>query len=289
MLLEKECEICGIIFQPTRSTQKYCEDCRKHPEQKRKEYDRALKRSIREYGTGYEEPVFFDTECKNCGKTFQNNKFQNLKFCSDDCEHKWILEHTCCSNCGRPATEEDVLPKEFTLTWYCSKDCRQEARLKMKRAQGKTHPCPVCGKEVADPRVYCSVECYEKTRPKAKKYPYTCAYCGKQGYSNSPKIFCSQECYVAARQSGWQSPQKEENKKTQENRKKYYASLAQKKAKEKQKKYIMKNGLCGICKTPYPDCIRMTSQFREMPEGAKSPDGKIIISCPNYTKVTRKK
>lgn len=88
---------------------------------------------------------------------------------------------------------------------------------------------------------------------------------------------------MPARQSGRQPHQEEKNKKEQENRKKYYASLAEKKKKEAQKKYIMENGLCGICRTPYPDCIRMTSQFREMPEGAKSPDGKIIISCPNYT------
>lgn len=203
MLPEKECEICGILFQPTRANQKYCPDCRKHPEQKKKEYSRALARSIREYGTGYEAPVFFESACKYCGHVFQNNRFQLKKFCSDVCEHNWILEHTRCVNCGKPATEGDNLPKHDSDLWYCSERCRHEAWMKDQREQGNTHPCPVCGKEVYNSKTYCSQECYEKARPKAKTYAYICLYCGKQGISNSPKKFCSKECYRAAVKSGW--------------------------------------------------------------------------------------
>lgn len=72
MLPEKECEICGILFQPTRANQKYCPDCRKHPEQKKKEYSRALARSIREYGTGYEAPVFFSQHANTAAMYFKS-------------------------------------------------------------------------------------------------------------------------------------------------------------------------------------------------------------------------
>ena len=129
MLPEKECEICGILFQPTRANQKYCPDCRKHPEQKKKEYSRALARSIREYGTGYEAPIFFESACKYCGHVFQINRFQLKKFCSDVCEHNWILEHTRCVNCGKPATEA-VCMKSVVRNW---RDPTHHRRVKRKR------------------------------------------------------------------------------------------------------------------------------------------------------------
>ena len=284
MLPEKECEICGVIFQPNRANQKYCPECQKHPERKKREYSRALARSIREYGTGYEEPVFFETKCKYCGKNFRNNKFQKLEFCSDECEHKWILEHIRCANCGRHATETDQLPKHYTYHWFCSEKCKHEAWMKSLREQGKTHLCPVCGKEIPDTKTYCSQECYEKGRPKAKIYSYTCLYCGKQGMSNTPKKFCSQECYKAAVKSGWKASQATKKQNKPEKQKESRRELAAKAKEVKQKKYIQENGLCGICKTPYADCIRMTSNFRYLPEGAKSPDGKKVLSCPQYTK-----
>lgn len=288
MLPEKECEICGILFQPTRGNQKYCPACRKHPEQKKEMYARTLARSIREYGTGHEEPVFFETACKYCGQMFQNNKFQNLKFCSDDCERNWILEHLHCAYCGRPATEDDKLPKHYTDRWYCSEECKHEAWMRYQREQGNTHPCPVCGKEVINSKTYCSQACYEKGRPRTKTYPYTCAFCGKQGTSSAPKKFCSKACYQAAVKAGWKSPQEVAIQKKQAKQRTNRSQLAAKKKELKQEQYIQENGLCGICRTPYSDCIRMTSNFRYMPEGAKSPDGKKVLSCPNYTEAKKK-
>lgn len=289
MLPEKECEICGVLFQPTRRNQKYCPSCRKHPEQKKKEYERALKSSIRKYGYGREESVFFDSKCQFCGQTFQNITFHQRRFCSDNCEKNWIMANTCCANCGKHIEKGDEPPKHWNSTWYCSAECKHEAWMKKQIEKGNTHPCPVCGKTTLNSKVYCSQECYEKGRNKAKTYHYTCPNCGKQGVSSTPKTFCSKECYQAAVKAGWK-PKQNGAHRTEANSTKAKKPEASpvKKPETKQEKMIRENGLCSVCRTPYNDCIRMTSGFRYFPEGAKSPDGKKVISCPSYTAPKKK-
>lgn len=50
--MEKECEICGIWFTPSRNNQKYCPECRNHSEQKRRTLKRNIRKSIQRCGTG---------------------------------------------------------------------------------------------------------------------------------------------------------------------------------------------------------------------------------------------
>ena len=290
MLPEKECGICGIIFQPTRANQKYCPSCRKNPEQKKREYDRALKRSIREYGYGRQESVFFDSKCAFCGQIFQNITFRQRNFCSDECEKKWILANVRCSNCGKRITEEDTLPRNWNSIWYCSWECKHEVWMQKQIEEGNTHPCPVCGKVTLNSKVYCGQECYEKGRNRAKAYRYTCPHCGKQGVSNVPKTFCGKECYQAAVKAVWKPKQASSHRKAANGsgQRKNPVPTPIKKESE-QEKMIRENGLCSVCRTPYADCIRMTSGFRYLPEGAKSPDGKKITSCPSYTAPRMKK
>ena len=66
---QKECEICGVWFTPSRSSQKYCPECGKDYTKSWRDLHKHMQYSVARVGTG--RPVSkTEVECKYCHKTF---------------------------------------------------------------------------------------------------------------------------------------------------------------------------------------------------------------------------
>lgn len=293
---EIECPICGGLFEQTYGQQKYCPECRDHSARKKARMDRIVAVSVAKYGNGRKDeyPRPRTKICPQCGKEFQT--FEGRKYCSPECENEHFVDLTHCKECGKSMRETD--DRRPRSPWFCSEECRNKWRWAYAKAHGSLHTCERCGKEFirSGPARFCSNACYaearkEETKKREEENPtptYTCKGCGKTFRSQVPKTFCNRECYVKARREGWkqvsvQKTRNPENEMTWQEAARRRQEKKRKAKEAKRQQYIQENGLCGICRTPYPDCIRMTSQFRYMPEGAKSPDGKKITECPCFT------
>ena len=61
---ERECGICGIMFEVTNRNQKYCPECRKYSDRKKKRAERNMHESYKNSGMQrMKEP------CRYCGTT----------------------------------------------------------------------------------------------------------------------------------------------------------------------------------------------------------------------------
>lgn len=271
-MLEKECEICGAIFEVQYPNQKYCGECKKNPTKARAHYRKAVFINKVNAGDLYKKTTCV---CEQCGKKFSS---YGKKFCSPSCQVQHNIESAKCCNCGKPLIDFGIKIKTAGGWHYCSDACKQDFRLSRARERGQEKTCIQCGKSFVSSsttKKFCCKECYQTAlaegwRPKQidppKKIeltPHTsrCAYCGKTFTTVVPhSIYCSQDCNRKAQQ---QAKLKKQEKKEQEE--------------------IKKRGLCFLCKTPYADCERMCSGFRYSPEGAVFEAGK-IVKCPKFKK-----
>ena len=283
---EKECDICGAFFVPTRSYQKYCPKCSKDSYRLKIKMQKNLDRIAR----AYYEPTYYKHICKQCGTEFESTaEIQN--FCNGRCSFMYRREHAVCEYCGKNLLEQGIeIQPNQTRGLYCNDECREKAKWQRALKDGRIGKCPECGKEFIrqrDGKTYCSMECYkvakEAKKAAAAKKPkmHKCKECGKS-FPHGTGInawgtslngaFCSKECA------------KKYEIKIAENKqrlKQHKQAVAEKKASRERERYISQNGLCGICKTAYSDCERMRSKFTYSPTGASFENGK-IIKCPKF-------
>lgn len=282
---EKECEICGAFFVPTRSYQKYCPKCSKDSYRLKIKMQKNLDRIAR----AYYEPTYYKHICKQCGTEFESTaEIQN--FCNGRCSFMYRREHAVCEYCGKNLLEQGIeIQPNQTRGLYCNDECREKAKWQRALKDGRIGKCPECGKEFIRQKggkVYCSMNCYKSAKEANKaaiKKPkiYICKQCGKR-YPQETGInawgtslngtFCSSECAEKYRIKVDETKQRVKQHKQAE---------AEKKAKQEKERYIKQNGLCGICKTAYSDCERMRSKFTYSPKGASFENGK-IIKCPKF-------
>lgn len=261
-----------------------------------------------------------NTKCGICGKTKREVGTEGFIvragflpewYCSE--EHALIRQRQLgrtknCPHCG----------KEFVAdTKFCSSECRfahMSITAAKKRAE-KANPigtCKECGKEYVkaesgtphfNTKGFCCLSCRRVFYKKEDRgFMRKCEVCGKTFFKSadelmnfSDRYICSEECYDKVRdyeRRKWDQ-YKEETAKAK-------AVIAEAKAKKKEKAkekpvrktntgieildpaWVEKNGLCGICRTPYKKCQLMQTNFRVKPEGAVYHDSK-IVSCPCFT------
>lgn len=284
----RECEACGIQYQPTKSTQKYCPDCIAHGgiRMKRK-YDRYTEQS-KQHDQLYTPKILTNT-CCICNKTFQSIYETNT--CSAECRKIQRKRRLVCTQCGASLEEaykkqhKEITDKElYKHNHFCSAAC--EHAYFVKRYPAKT--CLNCHKTFHSDNIkFCCQTCQQEwnkthkkqntqntTQPKTPARTYTCLVCHqtceKPAYlrrnftkpkSSQNLPICSDRCLQIY------------NKKEQE----YKATEYQKRLSD----YIQTNGMCSICTVPYTDCERMQSNFRIIPKGARYIDGK-IQECPKF-------
>ena len=280
---EKECEICGIWYTPSRKNQKYCPDCRNHSDQKKRNMNENIRISIAKYGTG-RPPEKIENVCKYCGKEYITYG-RSKPFCSDKCRVNYHIENTYCCNCGKPMLETDDQRDMNGHNWCCSEKCKAEWEWKTARRNGFIGTCLECGKEFINRKnkTFCSVPCYRNFVKSGKKIvkPITyverkCNVCGKIFSCEADKSFmsyCSEQCHE--KYLKMESEIRIRNKKELEQKQ-------QELAEAKERKYIEENGLCSMCRTSYKDCERMQSNFRYSPKGTVF-KGAVVIKCPKYS------
>ncbi len=205
--LERECEICGILFPITHHGQKYCPDCRKGANRKKEVMAQKIIASVRRYGNGSEKPKAYDCVCENCGKHFES--WLNVKhYCSKTCAKEYARNHTCCAFCGVNLIQSEKEGIWDNGVWYCN----EEHRIEQARRLGTLHICPHCHKEfVGYNKTYCSKECFQADIPRRaaerkaerEKPERVCRECGKiylkantekNQFGTLLKDFCSIEC-----------------------------------------------------------------------------------------------
>ena len=284
--MDKECEICGGFFTPYRSYQKYCSECGKDSYNLKIKLQKNLDRIARMYY----EPTYYKHICKQCGEEFEStSKVQDL--CSAKCRIKHRRETAVCEYCGKNLLEQGIeIQPNQTRGLYCNDECREKAKWKRAKEDGRIGKCPQCGKEFIrqkNGKTYCGMECYkaanEARKAEAAKKPKMCkcTNCGKV-FSAGTGInawgtslngaFCSKEC------ANKYEIKIAENK---QRLKQHKQAVAEKKASRDKERFIKQNGLCGICKTAYSDCERMQSNFTYSPKGAYFENGK-VTKCPKF-------
>ena len=103
---QKECEICGVWFTPSRSSQKYCPECGKDSTKAWRDLHKHMQYSVARVGTG--RPVSkTEVECKYCHKTFTCYNGVTSAYCSKACEAADIPSAPAAENqCLRRMTKE---------------------------------------------------------------------------------------------------------------------------------------------------------------------------------------
>lgn len=280
--MQKECVICGDMFEAIRNTRQYCDKCQKNSSKARKKMAYAI--IVNKKHAGDYEKVK-DKTCEYCGKEFKTIRQQ--KFCCDTCEKRYKIETNTCQYCGKL-----LYPEVEYLGGAVHPACKEPAYREWALRKGWVRNCKHCGKEYYaknDGQSFCCRECsreYQKSHPqeyirtmlKAEtEKQYRCYVCKKifnakinSVFENSERMtVCSDECKKIAER-------------------KYCEYLIKKKieeakaAEEERKKEIEQNGLCASCHTKYSDCEWMCSKFKIKPEGAKYKNSK-VIECPKYT------
>ena len=125
--MEKECAICGIIFNTDNKNRKYCEDCAAHTRTRQNEYERAAQRA---YWRSYYDDVV-EHKCSQCGKIFKMPQYlvdkrfteyddnKRLIFCSMKCISDWneqIQEEK--RRKEKEKEEKELMPIEEILRIY---------------------------------------------------------------------------------------------------------------------------------------------------------------------------
>jgi len=229
--MQKECAICGIIFDTENKNRKYCDDCSAHTRSRREEYSRAMARS---YWRTY-EPELHSGVCAQCKKVFKiptdlldkpevrENRIQGeLEFCSKRCLVDWRHERGLCTSCGAPIDESSrSLPEDLLGRKFCSYSCKSRYMQQEKLWITSLRKCICCGKTfVSNTGQFCGNRCQKKWKDMGLECTFTfrasnvvgdvlvrrqrCDVCGK--WTNSlhklsqeydyvfPPCACSRKC-----------------------------------------------------------------------------------------------
>lgn len=130
-MFEKECEICGAIFEVQHPNQKYCNECKKNPTKAKAHYRKAVFINKVHAGDIYKKTT---RVCEQCGKKFSS---YGKKFCSPSCQIQHNIESAKCCNCGKPLIDFGIKIKTAGGWHYCSDACKQDFQVKRARERGQ--------------------------------------------------------------------------------------------------------------------------------------------------------
>ena len=322
--MEKECPICGTLFETSSANRKYCDNCRTHPEQKWKKAEYALQDSInRTY-----QPRLAKLTCEYCGKEHvipvkllykvkltagsQNNwDEKNHYFCCAEHLEYAVRDHAVCEECG-----QSLKDKPFNILahhHYCSEECSQKAKSRIAADSGYVYTCQNCGKEYirfAKSSTFCSRECMSEAVKKGWRSPKSIE---NEKIKESKKTTIVLKCKVCKRKFKKTYPNIEELTCAVRNQtlplfcskdcavvyseaeKAHIEAVQKAKHKKTQAEGKKANGnttsksvkgtdICATCKVSYKDCERMQSNFRILPEGAHYDANGVLTTCPKFKK-----
>ncbi len=298
MIIEKECEICGVTFTTNRSDRKYCDTCQKDTRHLKKELEFGLKRIAL-----LDEPKPIEETCEYCGKIFitisklrachgyldKENRMH--VFCSEKCKYSHIKENATCLNCGKSLADSWFYdPVNGKNAQFCDGNCQGEYKKKNSPPYEPKY-CINCGKELPpNHQKFCNMDCmraakekgYQTPKPKLYEYTCKCPICGKI-FTGKTRIKVSED-YTKSKCCSKECEDKLTLQHRQQRKKQARERELKKKVQEHKKTQKIKQtmSLCSICKTSYKDCERMQSEFRIIPKGAHYNSQGILTVCPKF-------
>ncbi len=303
--MEKECALCGKLFETPTKIRKYCDDCLRHEKLNRADIAYAQKRT-----RSYMKPKVLELKCAQCGKEFKtisklvfrvsqvayNGDSKDHVFCSQKCVDQFHIEHAKCRVCGKDITDSPTFNPHAWSTWYCSDECKEIERWDTARKEGRVHTCLQCGKEfIRKDGGFCSRTCYKEAvdngwNPRSGKEALRtiqrnveCPVCHRRWVKTykgkftdadlSRPVVCSQKCAgVFAKRLAKEKAEK----------KRLEAILRKTIEEERDLLAGAEVDLCATCKIPYKECERMQSEFRIIPKGARYNERGKLVECPKY-------
>lgn len=164
------------------------------------------------------QPLVLDRYCLYCGKQIVTEYSHNMayreeiRYCSMACYHahrRAVVGESArlCRRCGK-----EFRNKAYNYCLSCRRELAPQKAQRVKPVDERySRVCPVCGKTFYKPLsatvpqweqryIYCSRDCYGKTRRK----PFdSCAACGKpitaEGVARGQAKFCSRKCWASAK------------------------------------------------------------------------------------------
>lgn len=184
--MEKECALCGKLFETQNKNRKYCDDCIAHKKLRQIEISCADK-----HMNVYNPVVTHEGICSECGKPFTklqkfmykfsltaNDYHPYVEFCSNKCINRYAKKHKPCEICGKLLIDAYTDKNIDTETLNC---------------------CSVACQKIYDKQLF------EKRL--ANGYYRKCENCGKLYHGNG-KFFCSRKCCAEAQKNGWTNDSK---------------------------------------------------------------------------------
>lgn len=291
-IIENVCVNCGKTFCSTGYSRDYCSN--------------ACKKAFH----------IAHTKCAWCGKPQsetddQTDHYGHPWFCCPECRKK--NDYAAAKKNGRlkkclVCGKEFIDKTPYMTRKYCSRHCSAEGQKLEREKKDKElqkiretgiSTCMECGKTYRINKNaffhfdhFCSIECRRKYYEKnVNGTMRQCPVCGKDFFwsLNEPAPVynmpvCSEKCAQAVLAEEVEKARIEKEKAAEESAKKKREKSARKKgrkAEDLDPAWVEKNGLCGICRTPYADCTRMQTNFRIKPKGAVYHDSK-IVKCPLF-------
>ena len=294
--MQKECDICGGMFETDTKQRKYCDKCITNPAKARREVQKGLRRIFR----ATYEPKVNEYVCDQCGKQFKSTselvvryweKLQNghqtrRVFCCSTCKEQHQSERVTCRQCGKSLKRLKLKPLAIS-THFCNDRCKQ----KWREENLGFFFCEHCGKKVlvrksSEKRTFCSQECYRqavangwRSHTESVTRDEICEACGKRytAVYNSERemqhtIFtvCSDKCRKFVQERNIRLRQQ--------------AKVAQKEAKlrkkkEQEQRIVETMSLCATCKVPYKECQYMQTNYVVLPKGAHMDSRGKIVEC----------
>ena len=233
-MIEKECKICGKIFEAKTKRRLYCDDCQKHSLEKSRRMQSRIIKNINTYKI--KEDIITYT-CDLCGKEHSAPKnilheklyvsgksvfgWDNIEhlYCCEQHRNIDIRNHMSCKLCGKSLKDNDYdfNPNKFNVNavYFCSEECKHKYNKDkaQQRKNSQVHICKNCGNKFTYTRKeqqFCSTKCENKFNEKHKKEQYItkrnkCPICGKLFYTHykdmvefsknrNKTLVCSQEC-----------------------------------------------------------------------------------------------
>lgn len=151
--MQKECIICGAIFESKRKDRQYCDDCQKNSGKAKAKLNNAIMRS--KYRLGEFNKVK-DKVCSYCNKSFKTTDGYR-DFCNSECERNYKIKNNLCQYCKKP-----LYPEIVTIASTVHPECKEAAYKDWAIRKGWQRNCKQCGNEFlakTKNQVYCSQEC----------------------------------------------------------------------------------------------------------------------------------
>lgn len=151
--MQKECTICGEIFEAKREIRQYCDNCQKNSSKAKTRLNKAVIRS--KYRLGEYDKIK-DKACSYCNRNFKTtNSYRD--FCNNECETNYKVKNNLCQYCKKP-----LYPEIITTASTLHPECKELAYKEWAIRKGWQRNCKQCGKEFfakTKNQIFCSKEC----------------------------------------------------------------------------------------------------------------------------------